>query len=107
MNWKDIFKKYDGTDHGPDREEKRYLKSKATIKEMYQGKQLNKTEAIRAFCIDCCGGSRNEVYLCPSRDCALYPYRLKTNPWLKEASLKQKEAARNNMAKLRASQDTK
>ncbi len=37
-------------------------------------------KAIRAKCLDCCLGSTNEVKLCPSADCALYPFRLGKNP---------------------------
>lgn len=37
-------------------------------------------KAIRAKCLDCCIGQVNEVRLCPSKDCALWPYRLGHNP---------------------------
>lgn len=33
-------------------------------------------KAIRLFCLECCGGSSNEVKLCPSTTCSLYPFRL-------------------------------
>ena len=36
---------------------------------------LTPLKAIRAKCIDCCGGSRHEVRLCPVAACALWPYR--------------------------------
>lgn len=36
---------------------------------------LSPLKSIRAFCLDCVGGSSNEVKLCPSERCALYPYR--------------------------------
>lgn len=36
---------------------------------------LSPLKSIRAFCLDCVGGSSNEVKLCPSKRCALYPYR--------------------------------
>ncbi len=32
-------------------------------------------KSIRAFCLDCCGGSPNEVRLCVSKNCVLYPFR--------------------------------
>jgi len=32
-------------------------------------------KSIRAFCLDCCGGSANEVRLCVSKNCVLYPFR--------------------------------
>jgi len=37
-------------------------------------------KAIRAKCLDCCCGSSNEVRLCPSEDCPLWPYRFGHNP---------------------------
>lgn len=35
---------------------------------------------IRRFCTECAGGGRDEVTHCPVPDCALYPYRMATNP---------------------------
>lgn len=32
-------------------------------------------KAIRAKCIECCGGQLMEVKLCHLEDCALHPYR--------------------------------
>jgi hypothetical protein len=43
-------------------------------------KILTPVKAIRAYCIDCCCGSFNEVQLCPSKKCSLYPYRLGHRP---------------------------
>lgn len=37
---------------------------------------MSRAKAIREKCIDCCGGSRAEVRLCPSTKCALFPYRM-------------------------------
>ena len=37
-------------------------------------------KAIRAKCIDCCCGQRNEVRLCPSTDCPLHEYRMGKRP---------------------------
>lgn len=31
---------------------------------------------IRAKCLDCCCGNRNEVKICHIQTCALWPYRL-------------------------------
>jgi hypothetical protein len=39
------------------------------------------TEVIRAKCLDCCCGSAHEVRRCISIDCALWPFRMGTNPW--------------------------
>ena len=39
--------------------------------------------AIRAKCLDCCGGNSNEVKLCPCIDCPLYEFRFGRNPYHK------------------------
>lgn len=42
-------------------------------------KRLPRALAIKAHCLDCCGGGRDakyEVKLCTSVDCFLFPYRL-------------------------------
>ena len=36
--------------------------------------------AIRAKCLDCCGGSEKEVRECRIVACALFPYRMGHNP---------------------------
>jgi len=33
-------------------------------------------KAIKLKCLDCSGGSVNNVKECPCKDCTLYPYRL-------------------------------
>ena len=42
---------------------------------------MSATAAIRAHCIDCCGGSANEVRLCLALRCPSWPWRMGTNPW--------------------------
>lgn len=43
-------------------------------------------KSIRKYCLDfCCCGSAHEVRLCPNTDCALYPFRLGTNPNFRRA----------------------
>ena len=37
-------------------------------------------KAIRAKCLDCSGGSAQEVRLCVIPECPLYPYRMGKNP---------------------------
>lgn len=39
-------------------------------------------KAIRHYCLECCGGSSNEVALCPSTNCQLYAFRKGKNPYL-------------------------
>ena len=41
---------------------------------------LTPIKSIRAKCLDCCCGSAQEVRLCPSDDCPLYPYRFGHRP---------------------------
>lgn len=38
--------------------------------------RLTRGKAIRAKCLDCCCGQRNEVKLCPVTTCPLWIYRL-------------------------------
>lgn len=52
------------------------------------------TKAIRAKCLECCCWQPLEVKLCPSEDCALYPFRFGKNPYVKRTMTEeQKEAA--------------
>ena len=37
-------------------------------------------KSIRTKCLDCCCGSPQEVRLCPSQNCALWPYRMGKRP---------------------------
>jgi len=37
-------------------------------------------KSIRAYCLECSGGSPKEVRLCVIPECPLYPYRLGKNP---------------------------
>ena len=46
--------------------------------------RLNPVKAIRAFCLQCVAGQREEVKLCPSKDyCPLWPFRFGKNPYVK------------------------
>lgn len=37
--------------------------------------------SIRRYCVDtCCAGDTVYVRLCPSKDCALHPFRMGKNP---------------------------
>jgi len=38
-------------------------------------------KAIRARCVDCCGGAVSEVRKCTAFNCALWPYRMGKNPF--------------------------
>ena len=51
-------------------------------------------KAIRAHCLECVGGSSDEVKLCTAPKCWLYPYRFGKNPFRAPPSEKQRESAR-------------
>ena len=59
--------------------------------------------AIRSKCIDCCGGSESEVRKCVAVSCALWPFRMRKNPWLEKRvmSEERKVAARKHLQKAR------
>jgi hypothetical protein len=44
------------------------------------GDFLAAIRAIRAKCVDCSGGSSAEARKCTAIGCALWPYRMETNP---------------------------
>ena len=59
-------------------------------------------KAIRANCIDCCGGSAAEVKLCECLDCPLHSFRFGKNPHTKRTMTdEQKQAAAARLAKAR------
>lgn len=41
---------------------------------------MSALKAVRAFCLECCGGSHKEVKLCPAQRCPLYAYRFGHRP---------------------------
>ncbi len=53
---------------------------------LHDGKPITPLKAIRARCIDCCGGSLKDVRECDHENCATYPYRMGTNPARKGVS---------------------
>jgi hypothetical protein len=48
--------------------------------------------ALRFRCIDCCGGSAEEVRKCMALTCPAWPFRMGANPW--RAPLSEPEKAR-------------
>lgn len=62
----------------------------------------NPVKAIRLKCLDCSGGSSQEVDQCVIPHCALYPFRFGRNPFLPERTEAQKEAARKAIEKIKA-----
>jgi hypothetical protein len=47
----------------------------------------NPLKAIREKCLDCCCGNASEVRKCVAVDCALWPFRMGTNPFRKKREL--------------------
>ena len=67
--------------------------------------QKNPEKAIRAKCIDCCGGMMSMVQDCGIPSCPIYPFRSGKNPFRtkKEMSEEQREAVKERLAKSRKS----
>jgi hypothetical protein len=58
---------------------------------------------IREKCLDCCAGSESEVRKCGAIKCALWPYRMASNPFRRrEMTDDQREAAGKRLAAVRA-----
>lgn len=53
----------------------------------------NPVKAIRAFCLDCCGGNQNCVKDCSAPKCALYAFRLGRNPYRAKRELTEEQRA--------------
>jgi hypothetical protein len=60
--------------------------------------------AIRKKCLDCCGEAPSEVRRCTSVKCALWPYRMGSNPFRKSRELteEEKRSMRDRLAAARA-----
>ena len=67
-------------------------------------KTMTPMKAIRAKCLDCCGGQYSEVKLCLCINCPLYDFRLGKNPNRKPRNLsdEQREALRERARKAQA-----
>ena len=48
--------------------------------------RMGPLKALRLRCIDCSGGSANEVRLCTAIQCPAWPFRMGENPWRAPAS---------------------
>ena len=66
--------------------------------------RASRGDAIRAKCIDCCGGSPAEVRRCSCIDCALWAFRMGTDPWRdkREMTEEQRAAAAERLSRARA-----
>lgn len=56
---------------------------------------LTPLKDIRQNCLDCMNGNANEVKLCPSVKCPLFPFRFGKNPHNKGRTFTEEEKAQN------------
>ena len=63
-------------------------------------KPMSPLQAIRAHCLDCCGGSAQEVAKCMALRCPSWPFRMGTNPHRKPPSDEQRLAMRERGRRL-------
>ena len=68
--------------------------------------RISRGKAMRIKCLDCCGDSANEVRLCVAVDCALWPFRMGTDPWRAPVSDAQREHSRKLGLKRAAERST-
>jgi hypothetical protein len=57
---------------------------------------LSPVRAIRVKCLDCSGDQRKEARLCPVKECALWPFRMGTNPNYKLKRAEREKRNRNS-----------
>jgi len=57
-------------------QEKRYKKM---VEDMYRGKKISRSKAVRLFCLSCVGFQQAEVDNCCGTDCVLFPFRSGSN----------------------------
>ncbi len=60
---------------------------------MNENSATSPLKAIRLFCLDCCGGSSNDVKFCTAPKCALYPFRFGKNPFRMKRELTDEQRA--------------
>lgn len=67
-------------------------------------KRISRGKAIRLKCLECSGGSSNEVKLCPAESCPLHPFRFGKDPYRekKELSPEHKERMLQALAAARS-----
>lgn len=68
------------------------------MEKLQSSKQTNPVKAIRKYCLSCCLESALEVEKCPADECELWEFRMGKNPYRKERTEAQKEAARKAAA---------
>ena len=55
--------------------------------------RVSRGDAIRAKCLDCMGGSPSEVRRCEAGGCALWPFRMGTDPWREQREMSDEQRA--------------
>jgi hypothetical protein len=63
-------------------------------------KPMSPLEAIRAHCLDCCGGSAPEVAKCMALNCPSWPFRMRKSRYRKPPSDEQRQAMRERGRRL-------
>jgi hypothetical protein len=63
-------------------------------------RKMSPLQAIRAHCLDCCGGSAHEVAKCMALRCPSWPFQMGSNPWRAPHSNEQREAMRDRGRRL-------
>ena len=61
---------------------------------------MSPLQAIRAHCLNCCGGSSREVAECMAVRCPSWPFRMGSNPWRAPRSDEQRQAMRDRGRRL-------
>jgi hypothetical protein len=62
--------------------------------------QMTPLAALRLRCLDCCGGSADEVRKCMALTCPAWPFRTGVNPWRVPLSEIEKARRRNLLARV-------
>jgi hypothetical protein len=63
--------------------------------------RVSRGDAIRAKCIDCCCGSPTEVRRCGDLNCALWPFRMGSDPYRERMGDDQRAAAAERLRAIR------
>jgi hypothetical protein len=62
---------------------------------------MSPMQAIRAHCLDCCGGAPAEVRACAAVRCPSWPFRMGRNPW-RQVTEARREAGRRLAARIKS-----
>ena len=62
---------------------------------------MSAQEALRARCIDCCGGAFSEVRKCTAVACPSWPFRMGKSPWKEKREISPEQVAKMQAARKR------